>query len=341
MQRRISQRFQRSEQVANAVSHSTIRITIPRAWRNDYKHFLRLMMHLPLRTGPGLWEAHARKIAAAMNMPGADHDELALVWEAMGKQTIPVARDFYTAEDASVAFHAARTGLRLGDNMAATVLLRFAKRGSNPFQTAAIEELGRRTDMAHVLPLLRTLIDDQSESVRIAAYEALVRHGDRSTVQCIDISGQFRLDVVEATRNYAVYATRTGRPKIVLFGKHMKVAKPIFLNPPDDLVTINARSQDEKLAVFRRMPGTGRYSDTFHIDFRLETLITTLGHLPRRDSNGDIMGMGLTYGQIVGVLYRMCKEGDIRAKFVLQPPPEIQRFHRSIPAVGRPDMPEA
>lgn len=340
IQRRINERFQRSQRVANALSPSTIGITIPRAWRGDYKHFLRLVTHLPLRAGPGVWEAHARKIAAAMVMPDAEHDDLALVWEAMGRQVVPLARDLYTSKRPSVAFHAARTGLRLGDEMAATVMLRFAKRAGSPFQTAAIEELGWRRELAHVLPQLRTLVDDESESVRVAAYEALLKHGDRSMVRCTDVSGLFRLDVVRSTRNYVVYATRAGEPKIVLFGRDMAVAKPIFFNPPDDLVTINARSQDEKLAVFRKIPRTGTYSDTFHIDFSVEKLITTLGSLPDRGSDGKIVGMGLTHGQVVGVLYRMCRQGDICAKFALQPLTDVQGIYRGVPAVGRPDMPD-
>ncbi len=68
---------------------------------------------------------------------------------------------------------------------------------------------------------------------------------------------------------------------------------------------------------------------TFHIEMYGVT----------RGKDNKIQGMSLTYSQVLGVLYRMCKQGDISAKFVLQRPKEIEKMYRSTSAIGRRNMP--
>ena len=50
-----------------------------------------------------------------MDGPGANHEELALVWEAMGKTILPMVKPLYGSSNAVAGYYAARTGLRLGD----------------------------------------------------------------------------------------------------------------------------------------------------------------------------------------------------------------------------------
>jgi hypothetical protein len=176
--------------------------------------------------------------------------------------------------------------------------------------------------------------------VRTAAYEALLDHRSGGTIRRKDISGQFHLDVVETKRDFAVYASRSGEPKIVLFGRNIPVHRPVFYSPPDELVTINAQPSDRKLTVFRKIPRTGQMSEAFHVDPSVPELVQTLGSLPVRNVNGEIEGLGLTYSQVVGVLHGLCKAGHVPARFVLQTSPEIQRIYSSTSAAGRPDMPE-
>jgi len=340
IQRRINERFPSSPRIANARTPSSIELRIPQAYRDDYEHFLELVLHLPLQSGAGAAEAHANRIAVSMGLPVANHRELALVWEAMGRQVVPIIKQLYTSENIPAAFYAARAGLRLGDDSAADVIMQFATSSNSPLQIPAIEELGRHRRLSRTVPILQRLIDDESELVRIAAYEALLKYGDRSFLTRIDISGQFTLDMVKSGRSYVVYATQTGEPRVVLFGKDMMVSRPIFFNSPDDLLTVNARSQDEKLMLFRKIPRTGGYSDAFYTDFFVRTLVKVLGSAPEPGEDGKIGGLGLTYGQVIGVLYRMCKEGGINAKFVLQPSPGVQRIYQGAVTAGRPDMPE-
>ncbi len=331
--------LEKHEKVAKAKNPSTIEITIPQAARDDYEHFLKLILHIPLRGGPGQWEKQARKIAVTMEQPSANHDGLAFVWEAMGRQTVPVLQTLYTSKHPEASFYSARTGLRLGDEVALDVVRRFATTANSPLQLPAIEELGKARKFPQSASSLKKLLDDENVLIRIAAYEALTKLGDKSRIRRIDVDGQFKLDLVNSSRDYVVYATQTKEPKIVLFGKDMNICRPLFFNPPDDLITINARKNDDKIMLFRKIQRTNSLSDPFFIDFKVSSLIQTLGSRPVRGENGQRLGLGLTYGQVIGVLHRMCRENDILAKFVLQPLPEVQKIYRSTTTVGRPDMP--
>ena len=337
IQRRINERFSAQTRIANAKNRSVVTLRVPSEFHEDYEHFLKLVMHLPIRFGPGGQEAYARRIAKQMNVPAADHNGLALVWEAMGRQVIPIVQRLYTSTNPLAAFHAARTGMRLGDRQAVEVIVHFAASTSSPLQIPAIRELGRHESFTRAVPTLRHLVDDSNERVRVAAYEALRKHGDRSVVRQIDVAGQFALDLVNTRGEYTIYVTRTGEPRIVLFGRNMTVCRPVYFESPDELVTINAFGDSDKLTVFRRIQRTGTISDPFKVDRSVHSLIETLASLPLPGDDKEIMGLGLTYSQVVGVLYRMCKHGDIPAKFVLQQAPDLERIYKGAATVGRPD----
>ncbi|MFW6133133.1 MAG: flagellar basal body P-ring protein FlgI [Planctomycetota bacterium] len=377
IERRLNERFGGPDPVAFARSRSVVEIKVPRAYRREYESFLRLMMHLPLHSGAPQ-EARARQIIRMMTRPGANHDELALVLEAMGRQVTSLLTPLYTAELPAASFHAARTGLRLGDTRAVDVLVEFARTSGSAFQIPAIEELGRRRRPARALSVLRTLVNVDSETVRVAAYRALRHIGDSRTVERRRVGDEFDLDVVRTTAKPVIYATRTQSPRIVVFGRDIRVRRPVFFTTPDETITVtdgqkhhrltakdveaedipariaaeqwgSAQRCDEivranpdvdwdtvqpgrrivippenRLLVWRTLPRGGRLSEVFYLDHDVLSLIEALGSPARLTTQRRVQGLNLTYGQVVGVLYRMCERGDIPAKFVLQPVPEGQ-----------------
>ena len=347
IQRRINQRFGGAGRIANAKNPSNIELIVPARYLDSYQHFLQLVIHLPLQAGPGRWEARAKEVAEEMKKVGANHNGLALVWEAMGGQIAGVCRTLYASKHLPVAFYSARTGLRMRDQMAGEVLIRLAETAGSPYQVPAIEELGDHRWLSRSVPALRRLVNDKSELVRIGAYESLVKLRDTSLITRIGIGEEFHLDLVTSRRSYVIYATQSQEKKIVLFGRDMAVARKLFFDVPN-LVTIADKMEVKdgkqtgqvKLMVFRTIPRTGGISAPFYIDFSVRSLVGTLGRPARRGVSGRIEGLELTYGQVVSVLYRMCEiDKDIPARFVLQPPPGRERIYRGTATVGRPDMP--
>lgn len=372
IQQRINSRFGGGNQrVANAKNPSTLELSIPPAFADDYEHFLALVMHLPLQSDPSRWEARAVEIGQAIETPGANADGLALVWEAMGAQIVNNCRQHYASRNPSAAFYSARTGIRLSDESAGDVLTQIARTTGSQFQIPAISELGKHPRFYRSRSVLRSLIDDENDLTRIAAYEALVELGDTAMIQRMTI-GEFEVDLVKSSRSYVIYAAQSGHKRLALFGRDMQVANRVFFDMPDPfnaslgMVTIADKQVDVdangnqvdlakltpteratvrttkqlRLMAFRSIPRTGGISQPFYIDFKVDTLIRTLGSRAEHDLDWRIKGLDLTYGQVVAVLYRMCEvEKCIPAKFVLQHLPGRETIYRGTTTVGRPDMP--
>jgi flagellar basal body P-ring protein FlgI len=336
---RINERFGGGERIATANNPAAIELRVPHVYSEEHESFLRLIMHLPLSRAPGALEAKAMDTASAISSAGANHEDLALVWEAIGRQVLPTVRKFYSSPNHLCAFYAGRTGARMADAGGTEVLIRFAKRDGSPLQVQAIEELGKGRRSSAAVAALQPLVDHDNELVRVAAYESLLKQGDSSKVTRLAIKDQFNVDVVASTRNHVVYASQTAEPKLVLFGKDIEILRPMFFNAPDDLVTIHGEANADRLTVIRRIPRTGGVSEPFSVEANVRSLVTTLGTLPTQRSDQKRAGLGLTYGQVVSVLYRICKEGDIRAEFRLQPLPDVRRIYRDMVTVGRPDTP--
>ncbi len=329
IQRRINQRFSSrlSPRVANAKDASIIKVSVPREFQHDYRRFIRLLPNVPLQPDA---TRHARQIAEAFAQPGADLDRLSLIWEAIGQKALPVAQDFYTSERDELAFYAARAGIRIGDTQQAPrVLGRLAKQ-DGPMQVPAIYELGQHRRIYSQLRVLYEGLDSPDAQVQLAAYNALIQRGDLSRITRTDLPDGVVLDVVETSRPYAIYVASTGEPRIVLFGKDMKIADQVFFEAPRRLLTVDSRRGEDKIRLWRKTPRSGRMSSVQRTGRLVSEFVTFLASLPETDydarrrarETGDdaikVKGFSMTYGQVVSVLYRMCDQGHIPATFVLR-----------------------
>ncbi len=372
IQRSINERFQRpgKVRVANAKGSDSVSITIPPEWRGDYMHFLELVMHMSLQTGGGHWERRARQVAEAMKLPKANHDALSLVLEAMGRRVIPIISKHYTDSNSFVSYYSARAGMRLGDLVAAPeVILKVAGSPRNPLRNEAIKELGRHRRYIRSLAVLRKTLNDPDDMVRVLSYESLRSIGRNSAVLTIPV-GAFQLDIVRSKGRGVVYATQSGEPRLVLFGGEMLINRPIYYRGLQGLLTINALDKDEYITLFRKAGSAGRVTPAFRIAPTAKALICALGReaksgqgelmlpdlddegKPKRDSAGQIVykraskkGLEFSYGQVVTILHRLCKQGSLAtddksapAKFVLQNPKGLQEFLRRAADTGRPNI---
>ena len=338
--RQLNERLGGSEDIAEAKSHSVIDLRIPRQWRADYAHFLELVMHVYLLGGAADEERHAKQLTRAILQPTARHEDISLVWEAMGRRVLALIQALYASPNPAAAYYATRAGLRLQDPLALDAMVGFALHANTPHQIPAIRELGRARWAMRPVHTLRRMLSTPNELVRVAAYEALLDHGPSSAIQRIAVSRDFFMDVVDTEQHYAVYATRTGQPKIVLFGRNIPVLCPMFYSPPDELVTINALAGGKQVTVYRKIPRTGRMTGAFPVDPQAQELVKKLGSPPEPAADGSIKGLGLTYSQVVGVIHALCKGKHMPADFVLQRTPAVARIYLATPGRGRSDMPE-
>lgn len=333
---RINERFPSRKPVAEGKNNQVVSLTVPPEYEKDVEHFTQLVMHLPLVASGGEFDQMAKNVAKMMELPTARHEDLSLVWEAMGTQIQPFVRSCYASTNPDTAFYAARAGLRMGDSTAEDIVLNAAKSGKPRLRLAAIAELARHPQLYQASQILRKLIDDDNQEIRLAAYEAMRLRGDPTilTLQAED----FVIDLVPCNREYVVYASQSGSPRIALFGKTMPVSSPLFYCAPDDLVTVNVNAGEKQLKMQRLVPRSGKHSEWFKVDPTVSQMLLTMGLPAEKNLDGSVSGMGMTYGQVVSTVGRMCNAGCIPAKFVLQPMPDVQNILGDSMGAGRPDI---
>ena len=343
---RINQRFgDRKERrpPASAKSDETVEISVPRAYAGDYRHFLELILHLPLARLASRNEIQTQRILKAMTQPDAQLDRLSLSLEAIGGDIVPMLQPSYASGDPQMAYYTARAGLRLGDKRAGSIVLRTARTAETSLQVPAIEELGRHK-LPGAIETLRGLLNDENWLVRVAAYEGLIRCGDTQRITRIAVGKRFMLDMVRSAGSPVIYATQVGQARIAVFGGDLPVSDPVFFTLPDELVTISdtKRPEGKKLMLYRKVPRSTTPSDMLYADFKTSDLIRTLGGLAERNPKGTVQALSLTYSQVLQVVRGLCvsETGGIKARFELQPLGESGRIRQGDGMGIRPDTPE-
>ena len=183
-----------------------------------------------------------------------------MVWEAMGTPILPMIKGLYGSTNTVAAYYAARTGLRMGDASAMEVVIHHARDPHSPVRMSAIWEIGNNPRVFRGSEDLQELLSDDSESVRIAAYDALIRREDHEAIHRIDL-GYFCLDVVKSQNSKRlIYATQSGVAKIVLMGEDMPMLQEIYFTSVNGDVIVNADATSNRISAARKVPRSGKFT---------------------------------------------------------------------------------
>ena len=244
----INQRFNpdgRNRAVSVAKNDSLIIITVPRKYKDNYVHFLKLIEHIPLM---GARASHIRITKRNIKMlenPKYNAESLCLTLEAIGMPAASILQQKLDSKNPRVSYYIAKTIMRITDSAEADrILLANAKDSRSPYQLDAIRELGYHRNCLGSNNVLEELLDDDNDKIRIAAYESLVRRGTSTKIRRLRIDAVEKrpamiVDVVDTTGEFMIYATQSALPKIVLFGKDMPIAKETFFCSDGGVLTLN------------------------------------------------------------------------------------------------------
>lgn len=331
---RINARFPAEPKVADAVSPGRVDLTIPRSFADDPDRFLEQVMHLYVSDEPAFLDRKARRLAEEIARADAPHDDIGLAWEGMGRNVLPTLRELYADPRPHVAYHAARTGLRLNDELAVEVLRRFAHERQSKYQPAAIAELGRASGLHRAAAAIRPLLADEDPRVRGWVYDALRKRGDRSVRSMPVGGGDFFLDIVDSQGPPMIRASSGDEPRLAVFAAKLSCRLPVFFSGADGCLTINASTDDDCLTVVRRWSHREGIL-SFKTSLDVIELIARLGDWPVPETAYAPPGAGLSYSQVVETLYSLCQSGTIEAAFVFEKP-RLSDILRPFQPTGRP-----
>ncbi len=333
----INARFKATPHTASAESPSRITLRVPPEFQAREGRFLETLMHLPLNNNSTENQARARILAAELSQPDAPHRELALSLEGIGRPAIDLIRPLYAHTNRPVSFFAAVTGLRLADPAAIDVIIRHAKDPRSPYRYQAIRELGESKLPERASATLQELLDGEDPQLRVLAYEAL-RLVDRNAVSQSVVGERvenYLLEVVPSNGRPLIYARRTKAPRIALIGGDPMVCRPpVLYAEPDGPITLTAKIGDTHLSILKRDPA--RTLGPYFTPLAVPVLTRFLGDDLRTDADGQLQGLGLDYGSVVAVLYRLCANRGIDADMCWEDP-ENEKLLGPLQPMGRPE----
>ena len=339
VERRINERFQdvadddlqphgnsAAKKVANAQDEAVLYVYVPLAYGEHWDHFAGIVRHLYLRGGdPAFAALKARQLADEANTdPKAPLLDISYAWEGLGKPALYAINSLLTDKRPDVRFAAARAAAFIGDAGAVPVLLDIAQTSGDPFRVNAVETLGELPASPRIDGLCRSLLDSDQATVRIAAYQLLVRHRDPAILTRWVKEGEkeiFALDVVLSGRRTGpdgtalpgggplVYASQRGMPRIAVFGTRTALDLPMIFTALDNRLMITTADDGNRVTVTYRSPYRKELVE-FQSAPSLPALVQAMGGDGGNDGPaGSRLHLG--YGDVVAILQALVDEHKV------------------------------
>lgn len=263
---RFPQREGDREPIARGVDENSVSVTVPARFQDDAGDFVELLRHVQLDTA--FPQVHAQRYITEIEQEPYLAGDLSWALQALGEPALPFIRQLYDHPEVAPRLAGLRAGAGLSDPQAAPMLRQLAETGPISLRPDAIRLLGRLNAGPTVDLTLRTLLQEEELTIRIAAYEALADRAERAQrrrllidersrdvapgqqlsvsqldllskvrlppgtlqgVSRLTVPGKFHLDRVPFGAPM-VYVTQQGTPRIVLFGEDIRLRQPAFVS---------------------------------------------------------------------------------------------------------------
>lgn len=306
---------------AVALSPTDIELRIPPKYRWRKQRFIELVQATFLDQTPELIQARINTFVHILAV-GEEKASAEIALEAIGRASLPKLGTLVHSSDKKVCLRAARCMLSLGDDRGLAALRNMAMDKDSPYRREALDAaavLARRRDATL---LAQRLLRDDDVRLVLAAYEHLRRMENPAVVQEL-VGRSFYLEQVMQTSHKAVYVSRTGQPRVVIFGGPLSCRDNLFVESPDGEVVIDSRAGQDYVAVTRSQPSRPGVIGPFKTGFALCDIVRTLGSEPARAEQGTPGGLGVCYGQVAVLLQQLVTKEVVAAEFWAGPLPKI------------------
>jgi flagellar basal body P-ring protein FlgI len=331
--------------VAEARDEGIIEVYVPKVYQDDWEHFIGVVQCLYRNGNPD--PRQARILADAAVQPGAYLREISYAFEGLGPTALPFVVPLMDTKKygPDVNFAAARAAAFIGEASAPQALLTMAKTGGHPFQLAAVQTLGHLPNSLGLNNMLRELLDSDQTTIRVEAYKILARNKD-STIFTKVVNEQFVLDIVPSAGPPLIYASRSGLPRIALFGNRVSVDMPITFTAMDMQFQLSSDEKSKYVNLYYR----GREIGEPLAVASQPDIANIIARLGGEGPPGE-RRFNFAYGDVVGLVQTLADQkkltalasgqdaGRTPATFVLQEAGSIEDTIYQAPAIpgtGRP-----
>jgi len=311
------------EGTANAVSPGRIELSVPAKYKEHKQKFISIVKAMYLNETPEITKERTKifiKRLAALE--DGDQSEIAL--EAIGNECLPELSGLVSSSNEEVRLRAARCMLELGSDRGLESLRTIAMSKGSAYRVEALDAIASAARRNDASAICRRLLRDPNFDIRLAAYENLRKLDDVAIMQDL-IAEKFYLEQIAQTNRKAIFAARSGQPRIVLFGAPMYCRNNIFVQSADGNITINAPAGQKYVLVIRKLPSRPDIPPyQLKSSFRVSDIIRTLCESAVVEKGSKVRpGLNVSYADAIYILKQMCEKGAVEAEFRAGPLPKI------------------
>jgi len=306
---------------ADALAPTTVGLRIPDEYRRRKLRFIDMVGATYVDQTPELSEArintYVQRLAASDDKEAS---EIAL--EAIGRECLGKLGTLLQASDEEVRLRAARCMLNLRDDRGFVLLRDVMSSPKSPRRLEAMDAMAisaRRNDATAVI---RRMLRDSDPAIILAAYEHLRDLEDLSVRQEL-IGRGFYLEQVAQTDRKAIFVSRSGEPRIVLFGVPLTCRHDLFVESPDGMVVVNSKPGQEYVSIMRRHPTRPGIIGPVETGFGVEEIVRTLGGEFSPNKEGAVSGLGVCYADVATLAQQLVAKDAVEAEFWAGPLPKL------------------
>jgi hypothetical protein len=309
------------DDVAKSAFSDRIDLIVPPQYKQTKQRFISIVTAMYLEQEPKLNQERIRTFVDRLSaLVYPDSSEIAL--EAIGKECLGELGLLLDSPDEKVRFRAARCMLNLGSDAGLATLRRIAYDKDSAYRIEAVESIGLGARRNDAVAILRTLLRDDDFKIMLAAYEQLRSLDDVSITQEF-IGRNFYLERVVQTNHKAVFVSRSGQPRIVIFGAPITCSGNIFIQSADGDVIINAPADQKYITIIRKHPKRPNVIAQMRSSLEISDVVRVLCNEPPDEESKQRGGLGVSYGDAAALLKQICDMGVAKAEFHAGPLPKI------------------
>jgi len=321
---RLNERF--GEGTAKALSPSLIELSVPAKYTKQKNRFISIVKSTYLtetaQATKDRINTFIRELAASEKK---EQSEIAL--ESIGNKSFSKLSALLNSSNEEVRLRAARCMLNLGSDKGLNSLREIAMDKGSLYRLEALEAIATGASRNDAAAISRTLLRDNDFDIILAAYETLRKLDDIAIIQSL-IGRNFYLEQIAQTEHKVIFVSRSGQPRIVLFGAPIYCRDNIFVESGDGNITINAPAGEESVSIIRKHPKRPNIVVQLQSSFELSDIIRTLCEEPLKKTDDEQRGLNVSYNEAIVLLKQMCDKGALRAEFRAGPLPKSVQLSR-------------
>jgi hypothetical protein len=308
---------------AKAVSPEVIELRVPAEYGEQKQRFISIVKAIYLAETPQVTEKRIETLVKEL-ASGANKEASEAALEAIGRKCLGRLAPLLNLPDEEVRLRAARCALNLGSNQGLETLRQIAMDRGSAYRIEALEAITAGANRRYAAAVSQRLLRDDDFQIRLASYEQLRKLDDVAIKQTL-IGGNFYLEQIAGARHRAVFVSRSGQPRIVLFGVPIYCRENIFVQSADAEIIIDAKGGQKYVSVMRKVPERPDLAPIrLRSSFELSDIIRTLCEEPvAGEGSPRRPGLNVSYSKAIAIVKQMCEQGAVDATFRAGPLPKI------------------